>query len=128
MEYVASGDHAASLGMSVMGLLTAWFGITGHKTITVVIGGLILLSPLLRRSQFKSLRFRLGMLASVLMWVVLFNHKAESPTFVIATAGVAVWSASRPVTANIALVVLTVLLSGFSSSDLSCRIGSSEAC
>ncbi len=113
------GDHAASLGMSVMGLLTAWFGITGHKTITVVIGGLILLSPILRRSQFKSLRFRLGMLASVLMWVVLFNHKAESPTFVIATAGVAVWFASRPVTrANIALVVLTVLLSGFSSSDL----------
>jgi hypothetical protein len=35
-------------------------------------------------------------LASVLLWVVLFNHKAESPTFIIAMVGVVVWYMARP--------------------------------
>ena len=30
-------------------------------------------------------------LASILLWIVIFNHKAESPTFIIAMAGVALW-------------------------------------
>ena len=29
------------------------------------------------------------------MWVVIFNHYAESPTFVIAVTGVAVWFVAR---------------------------------
>ena len=114
-----SNDHANSLGMSVMGIMSAWFGIQRHKSITVLIAGLILVAPLVRRSQYANPQFRLGMLASVLMWVVLFNHKAESPTFVIASSGVAVWFVSRPITLlNSVLLALTVLLSGFASSDL----------
>ena len=31
------------------------------------------------------------MLASMLVWVIIFNHKAESPTFIIAVAGAGIW-------------------------------------
>lgn len=112
-------DHASSLGDSVMGLMEACLGMSGHKTWTVLIGGLMLIAPLVRKSQYSNQTFRLGLLASVLLWVVLFNHKAESPTFVIATAGVAVWFCSRPITAtNIGFLALTIVLTGFSTSDL----------
>jgi hypothetical protein len=46
------------------------------------------------RSEFRLLAF-----CSTLIWAVVFNHKAESPTFIIAVAGVALWFVfrSRPV-------------------------------
>ena len=112
-------EFPTSEGISVMGMLHAWFGISGYKSLTILMGGMILAAPLLRFKQYEKQSFRLGMLASVLMWVVLFNHRAESPTFVIATAGVAIWFVSRPVTRlNIGLMLFTLLLSGFSSSEI----------
>jgi glycosyl transferase family 87 len=112
-------EFPQSEGISAMGILHAWFGLTGHKTLTLLIGSLILLAPLIRVNRYDDLQFRLGLLASALIWVVLFNHRAESATFVIATAGVAVWFVSRPITPlNIALAVLTMVLSGFSSNEL----------
>jgi hypothetical protein len=112
-------DHAASLGDSVMGMLEAMLGLRGHKVITVMIGGLLLVAPLLRVSQHANPKFRLGMLASTLLWVVIFNHKAESPTFIIASCGIAVWFCTRPSTKlNIGLLASAIVLTGFSSSDL----------
>jgi hypothetical protein len=35
-------------------------------------------------------------LAALLVWMVIFNHKAEPNTFVIAVAGVAVWYLVQP--------------------------------
>jgi hypothetical protein len=114
-----SEDHAASLGDSVMGMLEAMFGLRGHKVATVLIGGLIFLAPLARLSQYGNPKFRLGLLASTLLFVVLFNHKAESPTFIIAACGTAVWFCTRPVTKlNIGLLAFAIVLTGFSSSDL----------
>jgi hypothetical protein len=43
--------------------------------------------------HWGSARFRLLFLAATLMFCVLFNHAAESPSFVIAVAGVAIWFA-----------------------------------
>jgi hypothetical protein len=112
-------DHAASLGDSVMGLLEAFFGLSGHKRWTLLIGGLLLVAPLVRVKSYSDAQFRFGLLASVLLWVVLFNHKAESPTFVIAASGVAVWFCSRPATrTNVALLVSVLVFTSFSSSDL----------
>ena len=56
-----------------------------------LIGLAILLAPLVRYTFWGQERFRLLYLASVLMFCVLFNHKAESPSFVVAIAGVAIW-------------------------------------
>lgn len=112
-------DHAASLGTSVMGIMEVWFGLSGHKSWTVMAGGALLVLPLTRIKQHAAPGFRLAMLASVLLWVVLFNHKAESPTFVIAAAGMAIWFCSQPYSRiNAALVALMLVVTSFGASDI----------
>jgi hypothetical protein len=112
-------EYPASEGISVMGILHAWFGYQGSKLLVVAIGGIMLVAPLLHWRRHGELEYRLGLLASAMIWVVLFNHRAESATFIVATTGVAIWFVSRPITRlNIALMTMTVLLSGFSSNDL----------
>jgi hypothetical protein len=85
-------DQAVSYGFSVMGLPYTWFGIALPKNPIVLGAAVLLVLPLLRRSQWSDPGYRLGMLASILLWVVVFNHKAESPTFIIAMCGVGVWA------------------------------------
>jgi hypothetical protein len=59
------------------------------------------------------------MLASILIWVVIFNHKAESPTFIIAMAGVAVWfMAGKKNTLNISLLLCAFIFVSLSSTDI----------
>ena len=54
-----------------------------------------LLAPVLvRRERWGEWGFRRLYLCSVLVFCVIFNHQAESPTFVIGAAGAAVWFAS----------------------------------
>ena len=70
--------------------------------------------------KWKLALYSLGWtLASVLIWIVIFNHKAESPTFVIAMTGVALWfikGEKNPM--NIALLVLALLFVSLTSTDL----------
>lgn len=86
-----SEDHSASYGYSVMGWLHTWFGISINKFVVVVIGGLMLISPLWKFKLYRNYDYKFLMLISVLIWVVIFNHKAESPTFIIAMLGVTLW-------------------------------------
>ncbi|MDQ6635250.1 MAG: DUF2029 domain-containing protein [Gemmatimonadota bacterium] len=58
-------------------------------------GVVALVAPLLvRRERWSEWSFRRLYLCSVLVFCVIFNHQAESPTFVIASAGAAIWFAS----------------------------------
>ena len=91
-----AADHSASLGLSVMGWLETWFGILPPKLAVVLVGAALFCLPLLRFKQYQHAAFRVGMLAAVLLWVVVFNHKAESPTFVIAVAGAGLWWSLKP--------------------------------
>jgi hypothetical protein len=85
-------DHGASLGYSVMGVLHAWLGWDPPKGAVLAAGALAMALPFaLRRDRHGEPAFRARVLAALLLWVVIFNHKAEGPTFVIAMAGVAVW-------------------------------------
>jgi hypothetical protein len=60
-----------------------------------LLGVAALLAPVLaRRGRWGEWTFRRLYLCSVLAFCVLFNHQAESPTFVIGSAGVALWFAS----------------------------------
>ncbi|GAB4131639.1 MAG: glycosyltransferase family 87 protein [Bacteroidia bacterium] len=85
-----------------------------------LIGGLILLSlPLLRQAHYNSYQWRITYLATILIWVVIFNHKAESPTFVIAMAGAALWySVAEKNTFRLILILFVFLLTGLSATDL----------
>ncbi len=84
-------DHSASYGYSVMGWLNSWFGVELNKNIIVMAGVLIFLIPLVKIKVYQQFIFKYLLLSSVLIWIVIFNHKAESPTFIIAMTGVALW-------------------------------------
>jgi hypothetical protein len=72
---------------------------------------MILLLPLIRTRMYQVRQFRLLALASILVWVVIFNHKAESSTFILAMAGASLWLVSGPTKVlNIVLFALAVLL------------------
>lgn len=112
-------DHSASYGFSVMGWLHTWFGLDGGKNLVLVTGAILLLLPLALINKYGTYRYRLLQLCSVLIWIVIFNHKAESPTFVIAMAGVAIWYMAMPKTrtANI-LLALALIFTSLSPTDI----------
>ena len=112
-------DHTLSYGYSVMGWLNSWFSLKIDKNIIVLIGVIIFLIPLIKFRKYNFYIFRYLTLASILIWVVIFNHKAESPTFIIAMAGIALWYIkSRKNMLNIILFVTAILLTSLSPTDI----------
>jgi hypothetical protein len=98
--YAVEARDAQDAGASVMGLLREWAGFAGANWPVQLAGGALLLLPLvLRRDRWDDATFRRGLLSSLLVYVVIFNHQAEQPTFVIALTGVAVWFATSARTA-----------------------------
>ncbi|MGZ4156599.1 MAG: glycosyltransferase family 87 protein, partial [Bacteroidia bacterium] len=111
-------DHSASLGISVAGWLYTWFGIESKNSI-VIIGVFLFCLPLINYRFFNELRFKLFYLSSILIWIIIFNHKAESPTFVIAVSGIAIWFFSQKMkTENLILLILAFILTVLSPTDL----------
>lgn len=112
-------DRSASTGVSVIGILDTWFGMSVSKNGVTLAGLVLLLLPLIHIRQYKELTFRLLYLASVLIWMVIFNHKAESPTYIIAISGIAIWYFSQRASAlNTSLLIASFLLITMSVSDL----------
>lgn len=112
-------DRSASTGVSVMGILVSWFHLDEAKNSVTLAGVLLFLLPLIHIRRYQDLSFRLLYLASVLIWMVIFNHKAESPTYIIAMSGIGIWYWSqRPDPLNRVLLILSFLLITMSVSDL----------
>jgi hypothetical protein len=113
-----STDHAISYGYSVMGFLHSWFGLNSGKNILLLFGVIALVVPLVKWKFWKDAMYKLLFLSSILIWVVIFNHKAESPTFIIAMTGAAIWFvASTHNITNVALIILALIFTTFSPSD-----------
>jgi hypothetical protein len=94
-------EHSDALdlafGLSAMSLVRHWFGGDWPNWPVQLVGTLALLLPLaLQRERCRDTEFRVGYLASLLGYAVLFNHQAERSSFVIASAGVAIWCVSAP--------------------------------
>lgn len=112
-------DHSASVGLSVMGWLETWFGYNGSKTFITLLGVVLFCLPLLKMKYYGDYMYRVLLLASVLLWVIIFNHKAESPTFIIAILGVALWFfMQKRETWKIVVVVLAFVFTSLSPTDL----------
>jgi hypothetical protein len=111
-------DHTVSTGISFMGILSSWFGFTIDKLLFIGIAAFLFCIPFSRTSLYKEYLFRAQILASILIWIVIFNHKGESPTYVIALAGVAIWYFSQPQNrTNTILIWLALIFTSFSSTD-----------
>jgi hypothetical protein len=93
-----------------MGWLHSWFGVNSGKGIVNVIGIVLFLVPFARWKLYKDHVYKLLILAFMLIWVIIFNHKAESPTYIIAIAGAGIWYFSMPVKKwrNILLAVVFI--------------------
>ena len=114
-----SWDVNASVGLSVQGWLTSWFGLDVPKNLLLGIGALLLLLPLLNYKEWKSPLFRILYMSAVLIWMVIFNHKAESPTFVIAFSGVLIWAFSQKLNHfHKTLFIVCFVLCSLSPTDL----------
>jgi len=112
-------DRSASMGTSLMGIMDTWFHLASWKNAVTIAGIILFLLPLVHFRQYKDYTYRILYLASVLIWMVIFNHKAESPTFVIVTAGIGIWYFSqRRDTLNLILLILSFFLISMSVSDL----------
>jgi len=84
-------------------------------------GIIIFCLPYLRIKQYQSPYFRLMFLASTLIFTVIFSNSSESPTYIIAFAGVAVWLIIQPRPVKplvIALFIFAILLTTLAPSDL----------
>jgi hypothetical protein len=102
-----------------MGWLNSWFSLNVSSLVVVLTGVGVFLLPLVRLRAYKYFSFRYLTLASVLIWIVIFNHKAESPTFVIAITGAALWFiAGEKNSINIVLLLLALVFVSLSSSDI----------
>ena len=110
-----SSSDALMRGFSVMELWHLLSGTDWPNWPMQLAGVVVLLAPLARYSYWGMELFRLRFLASVLMFCVLFNHKAESPSFVVAMAGIGIWfavSEQRPLEwAVLGLVFIGTVLS-----------------
>ena len=81
--------------------------------------GLVTALPLTNTAAFARQGFRAAFLGALLMWMIAFNHLSESPTYVIAMAGIAVWYFSQERTPfHRALLWFAFLFVSVSYSDL----------
>jgi len=108
--------------ISLMGLIRNIFGYRQLSNIATILPGLLLFATwYIRTKYYKVTQYQLLLLTSTLIFVIIFSSSSESPTYIIAVAGVAIWfmNLDRPVTAlDISLLVLTLILTVFSPSDL----------
>lgn len=115
----AASSQAAWHGVSVEGWLQSWFGLRPPRLAILAVGGALALAPLWNVQAYASFGFRLRFLASLMMWMIVFNHLAEPPTFVIAMCGAALWLFHEPSTPlRVALAAATYFFVSFAYSDL----------
>jgi hypothetical protein len=85
---------ALDRGASVMRLLHRVVGYRGANWPVQLAATLVLLAPLTLRACREDVARRRDYLCSLLVYAVIFNHKAEQPSFIIALVGVVVWYAA----------------------------------
>ena len=108
--------------VSLLGIIRKTTGILTYSDLWIIVPGLILFGiPYLRRAQYRFLAFRQTILASALMFTVLFSTGSESSSYIIALVGVVIWFTAAPwrrSTADVALMVFVFILTSLSPSDL----------
>ena len=94
-------------GLSINNNLVLLFGLAG------------LLLPFFNKNIFSNNEAKLSYLALFLIWCVIYNHKAESPTFIIAFTGMAIYFSGFYNDKRITwFLVFAFVITSLSSTDL----------
>lgn len=106
--------------ISLMGIIRRVSGNSKISNIPMLLAGLLLFGlPYLRISQYKELGFRLMLLASTLIFTVIFSSGSESPTYIIAFAGIAIWFIIQPKNKwVVGLFVFAFIITSLSPTDI----------
>ena len=112
-------DHENRYGFSILGILHKWFGLDPSKLLVLIFGVIIFCLAYLKTNLYKVYTFRLLVLASILIWAILFNHTAESSGYILAMSGCAIWYFSqRKSTAYTILIISAFVVVSLFSTDL----------
>ena len=106
-------SHYNLQNLSLLGFLQRT-GIYNNNLVVIAIGLVLFVLPYLRINQYKNLRFRLLLLASVSVFLCLFSTGTENSTYIIAYVGIGIWFVSSPnknKTLKIILLSLAILAS-----------------
>jgi hypothetical protein len=118
LELMAN-DPAHDMNFSLMTLTQRWFHFTAPDWWYLAPGVALLMLPLARRIVRETPAFRILFCGALLVWVVIFNHKAESPTYVIAMCGVGLWAITQPpAICRTLLLWFVFILTSMSGGDL----------
>ena len=120
---VLAGNMAdLSTNISLLGMVRRTTQIVTYSDLWLIIPGLIAFGlPYLRVGQYRNVAFRQTLLASVLMFTVLFSTGSESSGYIIALVGVVVWYTAAPWQRSrwdVGLMVFAFVLTSLSPSDL----------
>lgn len=111
------------LQVSVMGIAESWFGMAktdGNYRIIELIGAFLFLLPFLRFGLWSDRLFQRRMVAYFLLFMIVFNKMAESPTYVMAVTGVALWwiTLDEPTRLDRILLGLVIVFTSLSPTDI----------
>lgn len=108
--------------ISLMGMIRKITGDDSISNLIILIPALILFAlQYLKIDQYNNSTYQFGLLASVLMFVVLFSTGSETCTYVIAMAGAAIWFLiqKKPYSRYVMILFVSVLLiSMMATSDI----------
>jgi len=118
----AHNEISTMQDICVMGMIRRVFNYPQLNNLIVLLPGLLLFGlAYLRFKTFGNTHFQLLILASTLIFTVIFSTGSESPTYIIAFVGVGVWfmNLDRPVKPfEIFLLIFALLITSLSPSDL----------
>jgi len=107
--------------ISLMGFIRRILGNANISNMVFIFIGLpIFALPYLRIKQYKHRAFQMLILASTLIFMVLFSSGSESPTYIIAVSGVMIWFLIQKKVDKFSLFLLffVMILTCFGMSDL----------
>ena len=114
--------HSIAQNISALGLVRRITDNTIYSDLWLILPALtVFFLPYLRLGQYGHAAFRQTLLASVLLFVVLFSTGSESSSYIIALCGASIWYVAAPWKRNrwdVGLMVFVFLLSSMGSSDL----------
>jgi hypothetical protein len=107
--------------ISLIGMIHRVTGLQ-FSDLWIIVPGMVLFAlPYLRFDQYKHVAFRQTILASVLMFIILFSTGSESSGYITPFIGICIWYTAAPWKRtgwDIALLVFVFILSSMSPSDL----------
>jgi len=106
--------------ITLQGMVKRIFNLpTLNKWLFIIPGLILFAAQYLQYKHFKNPIYRLYILCSVLLFIIVFNTGTESPTYIIGIPAICLWYVLQEKTKLINLLfILSIFFSSFSYSDL----------